>query len=330
MRRIITICLTVSIFLTVKAQYVPAFPKEDKTDPGTSYWSKGNLFRHLEVSLSAGTSGVGIDLAVPLSSFMQLRLGYDYLPQFGKSYNMPLAGGGQTARQYDALGNRISTPFDKIEQYMYEQTGAELEDYIVMKGKLTMHNMKALIDIYPFKYNKHWHFTTGIYWGPSEFAKAENDPQSDKTIALMRDYNKRYDAAGADDPLKSYGRLNLYPGDYASDRTIGLTHHRKGDPYLTELTADDKVEIHTTSNAVKPYLGFGYTGRLVKNRDDWKVSAELGVMIWGGTPVQRLHDGTDLSKDVTNIPGTMGNVTKTTEALKVFPVVNIRFAKTVF
>jgi hypothetical protein len=68
----------------------------------------------------------------------------------------------------------------------------------------------------------------------------------------------------------------------------------------------------------------------VKSRDDWKISAELGVMIWGGTPVQRLHDGTDMSKDLTNIPGAMGNVISFTKALKVYPVLSVRFAKTIF
>jgi hypothetical protein len=243
---------------------------------------------------------------------------------------MNIAGGGQAARQYDSQGNRIRTPFDKIEQYMYEQTGSELEDHIVMNSKLNVHNMKFLIDIYPFKYNKHWHFTTGIYWGPEEFAKAENDPQSDKTISLMKEYNQRYEAAKSDDPIKGYGKLNLYPGDYAEDRTTGLTQHKKGDAYLTNPTEGGKVSIITTANAIKPYIGAGYTGRLVKSRDDWKISAELGVMIWGGTPVQRLHDGIDMSKDLTNIPGAMGNVISFTKTLKVYPVLSVRFAKTIF
>ena len=314
MRRFISIGLALGFALTVNAQYIPAFPKAEKEDPGTKYWSKGNLFRHMEVSLTVGTSGVGIDLAAPLCEFMQIRMGYDYMPQFSKSYDMNIAGGGQAARQYNDQGNRIRTPFDKIEQYMYEQTGSELEDHIVMNSKLNVHNMKFLIDIYPFKYNKHWHFTTGIYWGPEEFAKAENDPQSDKTISLMKEYNQRYEAAKSDDAIKGYGKLNLNPGD----------------AYLTDPTEDGKVSISTTSNAIKPYIGAGYTGRLVKSRDDWKISAELGIMIWGGTPVQRLHDGTDLSKDLTNIPGKMGDVISFTKALKVYPVLSVRFAKTIF
>lgn len=330
MRRLIITCLTLCTVFVADAQYIPAFKKKEKKDPGTNYWSKGNLFRHLEVSLTAGTTGVGIDLAAPLCKFMQVRIGYDYMPQFSQTYNIYLAAGGQQTRQYDDKGNRISTPFDNIEQYMYEQTGAELDDYIVMKGKTSMHNMKFLIDIYPFKYNKHWHFTTGIYYGPAEFVKAENDPQSDKNIELINDYNKRYGSAGDDDAIKGYGKITLYPGDYAQNHIIGLTQYKTGDPYLIDMPEDGKIEIRTKSNAIKPYIGFGYTGRLAKYRDDWKISAELGVMIWGGTPVQSLNESTNLSKDVIHIPGKMGKIVGVTEALKVFPVLSVRFAKTLF
>ena len=325
---ILLACMTAQ----AEAQYIPAFRTDTlvKKDPGEEYWSKGNTFRHLEASLSLGTAGVGIDVAVPVCKYFQVRLGYNYMPHFKKQFDMYLAGGGQAARQYNEQGNRIRTPFDRIEQYLYEQTGMEIDDHIVMTGKMTMHNMKLLVDIYPLKYNKHWFFTTGIFWGSSEFAYAENDPVSDKTISLMAFYNQSYAEAGADDAIRDYGRLTLYPGDYASDVQEGLTTHHKGDPYLLDPTADGKVTISTRSNEVKPYVGVGYTGRLISSRDDWKVSAELGVMIWGGTPSQRLHNGMNLSKDVTNIPGSMGTCVELIEALKVYPVLNVRFAKTIF
>ena len=146
MRRIIIACLTLCHFTMADAQYIPAFRPDTKVtkDPGEDYWSKGNSFRHLEVSLTAGTSGIGLDVAVPICRFLQIRAGYDYMPRFKKSLNMHLAGGGQAARQYNEAGNRIRTPFDKIEQYMYEQTGMELDDHIVLTGKMTMNNWKYI------------------------------------------------------------------------------------------------------------------------------------------------------------------------------------------
>jgi hypothetical protein len=81
---------------------------------------------------------------------------------------------------------------------------------------------------------------------------------------------------------------------------------------------------------LQPYLGLGYTGRLIKSRDDWKVSAELGALIWGGTPEQVTNDGTDLSQKVTNIKGSMGTTVDAVKFLKVYPVLSVRFAKTLF
>ena len=320
MRKVIIACLTICSVITAEAQYIPAFQKDAviRKDPGKDYWSKGNSFRHLEVSLTAGTSGVGLDLAMPICRIMQVRLGYDYMPQFKKSFTMNLAGGGQAARQYNAQGNRVKTPFDKIQQYMYEQSGMDIDDHIMMTGQLTMHNAKALLDIYPLKYNKHWHITAGVYWGPEEFAKNENSAESNKTLSLMTSYNIMYEKAEASDPIKGYGRLALYSGD------------KGGKPCEVDPADDGSVKISVKSNAVKPYFGFGYTGRLVGSRDDWKVSAELGVLFWGGTPSQRMHDGTNLSKDVTNIPGALGDYVSVINALKVYPLLNVRFAKTLF
>jgi hypothetical protein len=302
-----------------KAQYIPAFRTDSviRKDPGLDYWKKGNSFKHLEVSLTLGTSGVGLDVAMPVSRYLQVRLGYDYMPQFKKQVSMKLAGGGEAARQYNAEGNRIKTKFDRIQQYLYEMTGMEIEDQIMLTGKMTMHNVKMLVDIYPLKYDKTWHITAGVYWGADEFAKAENTDESLRTLSLMSYYNQAYNEAAPDDVIKSYGRLTLYPGD------------ANGKPCLVDPAADGSVRISTKSNAVKPYLGFGYTGRLIKSRDDWKVSAELGALFWGGSPTQRLHDGTDLS-DLSNIPGALGSWVNVFDALIVYPVLNVRFAKTIF
>lgn len=319
MRKYIIACLILCSAITAEAQYIPAFQKDAiiRKDPGMSYWTKGNSFKHLELSLTLGTSGVGLDVAVPVSQIVQVRIGYDYMPQFKKQLRMNLAGGGEAARQYNGQGNRIKTKFDKIQQYLYEETGMEIDDHILLTGQLSMHNLKALVDVYPFKYNKHWHFTAGVYYGPAQVAKSEVADESVTTLSLMESYNREYEDASSSDAIKSYGRLSLYPGD----------KNRK--PCLVDPADDGSVNISVKTNAVKPYLGVGYTGRLISSRDDWKVSAELGVWIWGGAPKQRMHDGTSLP-DLSNIPGALGDYVKVINYLKVYPVLNVRFAKTIF
>ena len=110
------------------AQYIPAFRTDtmETKDPGKKYWDEGNTFKHLEVSVSLGTTGIGIDVATPICDFIQVRLGYDYMLPFKRKFEMPLAGGGQAARQYDEKGNRKVTPFTEIAEYMYQQSGYEM------------------------------------------------------------------------------------------------------------------------------------------------------------------------------------------------------------
>ena len=332
MKRGILCILMACTAALAEAQYIPAFRKDtvEVKDPGKEYWSKGNTFKHLEVSVTLGTTGLGIDLAAPICDFLQVRLGYDYMLPFKRKFEMPLAGGGEAARQYDEAGNRKVTKFNEIADYIYQNSGYDMDDYLQMDAKLTMNNLKLLFDIYPLDFNKHLHVTAGVYFGPQQFAKAEKGAGADVTLSYMASYNNAYEQAAADDPIKKYGRLDLYPGDYDHDFVRKGVMYKKGSPYLTQPADDGSVRIQAKSWSVKPYLGIGYTGRLIKSRDDWKVSAALGVMIWGGTPLQQTHDGTDLSTEVCNIKGTMGHSIALVEALKIYPVLSVRFAKTLF
>ena len=71
------------------AQYIPAFRTDtmETKDPGKKYWDEGNTFKHLEVSVSLGTTGIGIDVATPICDFLQVRLGYDYMLPFKRKFD---------------------------------------------------------------------------------------------------------------------------------------------------------------------------------------------------------------------------------------------------
>jgi len=327
---LIFLLLVLTPGVDLKAQYIPAFKTQSPVNrnPHDRYWHKGNLFRHLEVSLSAGTTGIGIDLATTITEHIQIRAGYDYMPRFRKNFKLDVVVNGETAKQYDGNGNRIEAPFDRISEVMYQKTGYDLNDYVELTGKLTINNFKFLVDVYPFRYNKHWHFTAGAYWGPSQFGEAENVRESNTTLMLIGHYNQLYDT---DEAYKKEGRLAMYVGDYSHDvvRESEIIH-AKNDKYLMEPGSDGMIHLKATSNYVKPYVGFGYGGMLLPSRTDWKVTVEAGVLIWGGTPSQVTHDGTDLSRDVKNYKGDLKGTVDLIEKLKVFPVLSVRIAKTLF
>ncbi len=330
-----------------------------------SWFKKNKVFQNLDVSVTAGTTGIGIDVASKIGDYVQLRAGYEYMPRFHKSIYFPIEVGGEPARKYDADGNRIESRFDRLSKALTQVTGFEVQDEVEMIGKPTVNNFKFLVDVFPFKQNKHWHFTAGFYWGPSEFAYAENSTQAMMSLLAVGMYNQLhykitnnlsiYDGVTPDilkekkAVFEEYGRMGFPLGQYTHDvygyypRTeygkygkviheageYGLLHS-KGDTYMMEPDTDGMVKVSARSNSFKPYLGFGYGGRLLKNRDDWHVSFDAGAMFWGGTPDLITHDGTNLTQDIENVSGKVGDWIDFLGGIKVYPVLSVRFTKTIF
>lgn len=326
-----------------KSEYIPVF----------QYWKEHNILQHLDVSLTAGTSGIGFDVASQVGDYVQVRAGYEFMPHFNKTLKFNITVGGEPARQYDSEGNRIITKFDKMKELLYGFTGFDVEDHVDMVGTPTMNNFKFLVDVTPLKEYKNWHVTAGFFWGPSQFARAENSTEAMVSLLSVGMYNRMYDKAVAGEPLIdlsdyvpgasignipelydkfiSYGRLGFSLGTFKHDvvDNKGVLHHA-GERYILEPDDDCMVRVKAKSNSFKPYLGFGYSGRLLKNCDDWKISVDAGAMFWGGTPDLIVHDGINLTKDVENIGGQVGDYVDIFKAFKVYPVLSVRFTKNIF
>ena len=340
-------------FPEFKSEYIPVF----------QYWREHNIFQHLDVSVTAGTTGLGIDVASPVGEYVQLRAGYEFMPRFTKKMEFELMMGGKSVHQYDQDGNRVQTTYDRMKEVLYQFTGLEVEDHVDMSGKPTMNNFKFLVDVFPFKSNKHWHFTAGFYWGPSRFALADNTTEAMSSLLSVGLYNRIYEKAVNDEPLldldgmglteeekakwwllgvlvptdlyesvKRVGRLGFGVGYFKDDvlDENGNIIHKAGDHYVVEPGSDGMVHVKAKSKSFKPYIGFGYGGNLLKGRDDWKVSFDAGAMLWGGTPDLYVHDGTNLTVDVENIGGQVGNYVDIFKAFKAYPVLNVRFTKRIF
>ena len=345
---------------------------QSKYIPVSQYWKEHDIFQHLDLSVTLGTTGIGIDVASPIGEYVQVRAGYEIMPRFNKSMNFDLTIGGKPARMYDPNGNRIETTFYRLKDMLYDFTGYDIDDHIEMIGKPTINNAKLLVDVFPFKNNKNWHFTAGLYWGPSQFAEAVNSTEAMVSLVSVGIYNRMYEKAVNGEPiinptalgikgagnyqieelnekLLGFGRLGFAVGRYKNDvyttakkdifddngnliHAKGETYvlYKAGDPYILEPDGDGLVRVKAKSKALKPYLGFGYGGRLLKNNDDWKVSFDCGAMFWGGTPDLYVHDGMNLTKDVENVTGQVGTYVDMFKSFKVFPVLSLRLTKRIF
>lgn len=331
MRRIaLFIALLTASTLTIKAQDNSA---------------AANMFNHLDLGVTLGTTGIGIDAAMPVSNIVKLRTGFEVMPRFNHDMHFDV-------QSFDDKGIVTDASFNQMSNLLYGMTGFKVNDNVIMQGKPTMWNFKLLVDVYPLKNNKHWRVTAGFHWGPTKIAEAVNAIEDSPSLFAVGMYNHMYDAVYNDQPffesesigsmyiepdgligqiLLQNGRMGIPVGRYANDYTDakGVTH-QKGDPYYMEPNENSMVSAEARANSFKPYLGVGYEGRLIKGNDDYHVGFDAGLMFWGGTPSIITHEGVNLSKDVEDIHGKVGSYVDLVKGFSVFPVLNLRITRRIF
>lgn len=313
-----------------------------------------DILNHLDLGVTMGTTGVGVDVAMPVGQSVQLRTGFTYVPRFSKTMNFGIqVGDAQESAEAQ------QSKFNRLAQLLNEYTGMTVDDNVDMIGKPSFQNFKFLVDVFPFS-NKHWHFTAGFYWGPSRVAYAENATYDATSLVSTAFYNNLYERVKycyeEDIPLTStgnsdiyvstdmynkfmrYGRMGVHVGDfknqYVTDEDGNVKTDEQGNPihkaYRMEPDENNMVSAKIKVNNFRPYVGFGYGGRLMKNTDRYKISFDCGAMFWGGTPRVITHDGTDLAKDVENIGGKVGRYVKLVKAFPVYPVLSLRLTTRLF
>lgn len=306
-------------------------------------------FSSLEAAVTAGTTGVGIDVATPLSRSVRLRTGFEITPHLDKTMNFDIQSFGADGTTID------ETKFEKMATFLEGFTGYHADSQVDMIGKPTMWNFKLLVDVFPFR-NKNWHITAGFHWGNRRVAEALNSIDDAPSLVAVNMYNRLHYIADQDInhmnmlPLFEYGTMVMYLdpqieqklldigvmgiplGTYKHDITDdeGNIIHHEGDRYRMTPDANSQVSARVRVNSFRPYLGFGYEGRLRRSDPTVRIGFDAGMMFWGGTPDVSTHDGTSLTKDVEGIGGKVGRYAAIIESLKVYPVLNVRISKTIF
>ena len=306
-----------------------------------------HAFNHLDASITLGTTGIGFDLATPVTNYAQLRVGYSFMPSFHKSMYFDVQVGDKPEDKYDANGNRVQTKFDKMASVLKQVTGYQVDDEVEMIGRPLYHNLKVMVDVFPFQQDKRWHVTAGFFLGPSKIAEAYNSTEAMPSLLAVGVYNTfrdrtlaSYEGGWPYEPIISiggwdltdekiieqlaqrfinYGRMGMHVGNYDD-----------GTAYLMEPGEDGMVRASMKVNAFKPYLGVGYGGRLLKNSDKFHIAVDLGAMFWGGSPSIVTHEGVNLTKDVSNISGKVGDYVSLAKTFKVFPVLDVRLIYHIF
>ena len=302
------------------------------------------FFTHLDIGATIGSTGLGIDVATPLGEYVEMRAGFSYMPRFEMSSTFRVQVGDSLDKKYDSQGHRLETKFDKLSGYMKTIVGYEIDDEIEMTSRPSFYNFKLLFDVFPFP-DKRWHVTAGFFVGPSEFGRAYNITEEMPSLVSVTMWNKMYDKAYNWEPvyedyflptqlerkLLQYGKMGFHAGNYTHDGVDSKgNEYKKGDKYM--MVPDETsgmVKAYMKTNRFKPYLGFGYSGAISKDKMT-QLSVDAGVMFWGGTPSVITHDGTDLTHDVEDVRGKLGKYVDAAKFFKVFPMIEVRLSRRIF
>lgn len=300
------------------------------------------VFNHLDLGVTAGTTGIGLEVSSPVGQYLQVRSGVDYMPRFSYRMKFGVQLGDEPTGKYDENGELTS--FGKMAELMKDMTGYEPDDHVQMSGKPNLTNFKFLVDVLPFR-NKKWHFTVGFYAGKNTIARAENVIEDAPTLLAVNMYNNIYDKVLHEEPLfmglelppdvceriLSYGTMGMPLGTYRKDiyDEAGALLHSKGDVYKLFPNENSMVKCRMSVNKIRPYIGFGYGNSLSRDKK-LNCSFDCGVMYLGKTPHLYTHDGTCLTHEVANYRSSIRDYMNLARSLRVYPVANFRISYRLF
>ena len=125
------------------------------------YFSE-NMFNHVAVGVTAGTPGIGFDVATTVGNHFQLRVGYAAMPKVKVSTDLGIEG-------INGLGS-ASVGYAKYD----------------VEGKLNIGDAKLLVDYFPF-IGSSFHITAGAYIGSTKIIKCYNKEEG--SLMALTNYN---------------------------------------------------------------------------------------------------------------------------------------------
>lgn len=268
----------------------------------TSSLAQKNILNHLDVGVNVGTLGFGIDVAAPIGDYVRVRAGYNYMPRFtiNSNFNVETRNGsikkliekvGKIDEKLAEYGIDINDEAFAEYKEMFEKfRNVEAKDYVTMGLKPNIHQFKFLVDVMPFKNNKHWNLTAGFFVGNSTVGDACNLEKETLILEGINLYNSVYakypkegikgtflykpddPETAKNDPFFKYGMAGFNLGTFAD-----------GDRAMMVPGEDNTVRAEMKVNKFRPYLGLGYNTHLSKDKK-WNLNVDAGILFLCGKP----------------------------------------------
>ena len=224
--------------------------------------AEDGLFNHLSVGLNTGTTGTGIDVAMPVHKLVTVRAGF--------------SGMGWGEIKFKA----INTATEITEMQMVEEDAvkrAQQVDKVELSIKPNFWNFYVLGEVHPFN-NVPFYFSAGLFAGSQNFLHFRNTNEG--ALGFLYDANQK---------VEDYN--HLYRTNYPP---VGL---KFGD-YVFTADENGNIDVRMKTNAVKPYIGVGFDQHIAKTHRV-SLAVDAGLMFWG-SPKFVLNNGTEIKSSSEN------------------------------
>ena len=150
--------------------------------------AESNIANHLGAGLEVGTTGIGFEVATPITDYVQVRAGMAILPSF----------------KVKNIGVNMNVD-DNQWRDLQQITGyyGDRPKDVKIDGKVAKADFKLLFDVFPFKRSS-FHITAGFYAGKSQLIEVYTT-NNQEVMEAITEYNNS-------DP--QYGQIGAQLGDF--------------------------------------------------------------------------------------------------------------------
>ena len=207
------------------------------------------VFEHLGANLAVGTEGISIGVATPVTNYLELGLGINFMPAIKPKGDVNInSSAAQGVPRTDAQGNFLDADGNITLIPAQVATRDFMLSKLNIKGNIARTTLDFKVSAYPFGTRNDLFVVAGFSFGGKKIATLEG--HSDDVAAIYQ-----------------------WSPSYDKEITAEI------DKYNIKIDKQGNVNGDVRVNAFRPYLGLGY-GRLVP-RGRVGFRCELGVQFMG-------------------------------------------------
>ena len=325
-----------------------------------------DILNHMDLGVTLSCAGIGADVAMPAGDYLRLRAGFTYMPHFTLTSNFGVEMNGtsfndsQQRRMQDMIRNFTGSEMqDNVDMDM-QPTWSNFKLLVDVMPLPDNKHWNVTLGFYagPSRIGKAMNTEDATPTLAAVNMYNNMYQKACKGLPMLQYEDSRGNMHDADLPADITDRL-LEAGMMG----MPLGHFSDGEKAMMVPNENSVAKATMEVSKFRPYVGLGYNTTLSAD-GKWKLKVDAGVMFWGGKPHvyvdnvyklksveydatyyyydmtwQRMDDYSfedvepqriDLTRDVSDIRGKVGDMVKTVKKFSCLPMVGITISHSLF